>query len=120
MNKLLRRIFGLTRDENEEWKRLQNDVLHRLIHLIKTRILRWAGHVARMEKGRSTLKILTVKRLGRPRHRWEYDIRMDLKEMCVNTRDWADSALRRGYWRPLVNAALILWVPKSIELVKVY
>jgi hypothetical protein len=52
--------------------------------VIKSRILRWAGHVARIEEGRSTLKILigkpTAKRpLGRPRRRWEDNVRMDLK-----------------------------------------
>jgi hypothetical protein len=48
--------------------------------VIKSRRLRWAGHVARMEEGRSAFKILTEKRpLGRLRHRWEDNIRMDLK-----------------------------------------
>ena len=57
----------------------------------ESRKLRWAGHVARMEQGRSAFKILTVIpagniRLGRPRRRWESNIRMDLKEIGINTR----------------------------------
>ena len=57
-----------------------------IIRLIKSRKLRWTGHVARMEEGRSAFKILTGKHtgkrlLGRPRCRWEDNIRMDLKEM---------------------------------------
>ena len=43
--------------------------------------------------------------LGRPRRRWEENIRMDLKEISINTRNWVDSAQDRNYWRALVNAA---------------
>ena len=65
--------------------------------MIKSRRLRWAGHVARMEEGRSAFKILTGKPtgkrpLGKSRRRWENNIRMDLKEMGINTRNWVDSA----------------------------
>ena len=57
------------------------------------RTLRWAGHVAKMKEGRSAFKILagkpTGKRpLGRPRRRWEDTIRMDLKRIGINTRNW--------------------------------
>ena len=48
--------------------------------------------------------------LGRPRRRWEDDIKMDLKEICINTRNWVDSAQDGDYWRTLVNAALDLRV----------
>ena len=77
--------------------------------------MRWAGHVARMEKGRSALKILTGKPigkrpLGRSRHRWKDNIRMDLEEIGNNEGNWVDSAQDRDYWRALVNAALNLWV----------
>ena len=55
--------------------------------------------------------ILTRKRpLGRPRRRWEDNIRMDLKEIGINTRNWVGSARDRDYWRALVNAALNLRV----------
>ena len=81
--------------------------------MIKYRRLRWAGHVARMEEGRSALKILTgkptVKRpLGRPRRRWEDNIRMDLEEIGINAANWVDSTEDRNYWRALVNKALEL------------
>ena len=84
--------------------------------MINSRRLRWAGHVARMEEGRSAFKILTGeptgKRLfGRLRHRWEDNIRMDLKEIGINTRNWVDSAQVRDYWRALGNATLNLCVP---------
>ena len=60
-----------------------------MISVIKSRRLRWAGHVARMEEGRSAFKILTGKStgkrpLGRPRRRWEDNIRVDLKEIGIN------------------------------------
>ena len=69
-----------------------------------------------MEEGRTAFKILigkpTGKRpLGRPRRRWEDNIRMDLKGMGINTRNWVDSAKDRNYWRAVVNAALNLRVP---------
>ena len=69
-----------------------------------------------MEEGRSPFKILTGKptgkrRLGRPRRRWEGNIRMDLEEIGINASNWFDSAQDRDYWRALVNAALNLWVP---------
>ena len=51
------------------------------------------------------------KYLGRPRSRWEDKIRMDLKEISINTRIWVDSARDRDYWRAFVNATLNLRVP---------
>ena len=74
-----------------------------IVRVIKSRRLRWAGYVARMEERRSAFKILTGKPtgkrpLGRPRHRWEDNIRMDLKEIG-NTRNWVDSDQDRDYWR---------------------
>jgi hypothetical protein len=77
--------------------------LYRLPHIvrvIKSRRLRWAGHVASMEEGRSALKILThtpvgKRPLGRSRRRWDDNIRTDLKEIAINTRNWVHS-LRLG------------------------
>ena len=62
------------------------------------------------------MKILTGKPtekrpLGRPRRRWENNIRMDLNDIGVNTRNWVDSAQDRNYLRALGNAGLSLWVP---------
>ena len=63
--------------------------------------LRQAGHVARMEGGRNAFKILTgtftrKRPLGRPRCRWEDNIKIDLKEIGINTRNWVDSARDRS------------------------
>ena len=72
--------------------------------MIKSRRLIWAGHVARVEKGRSSFKILTGKPtgkrpLGRPRRRWEDNITMDLEEIGIIAGNWVDSAQDRNYWR---------------------
>ena len=78
--------------------------------------LRCTGHVTRIEEGRSAFKVLTCKPTGK-RFRgsiiggWEDNIRMTLKEICINTRKWVDSAQDSGYWRALANAALNLRVP---------
>ena len=69
-----------------------------------------------MEEGRSAFKILTSnltgkRRLGRPRRRWEDNIRMDIEEIGINTRNWVDSTKDRDYWRALANAALNLRAP---------
>ena len=67
----MRRIFEPERDENGEWRRLHNEELNSLyrspniVRAIKSRRLRWAGHVARMEEGRSAFKILTGKSIGK-------------------------------------------------------
>ena len=87
-NRILSRIFGPKRDENAEWRRVHNEelcILYRspnIVRVNKSRRLRWAGYVARMEEGRSAFKILTGKptgkrSLGRPRRRREDNIRMD-------------------------------------------
>ena len=86
-----------------------------IVRVIKSTRLRWAGHVAKMEEGMTTFKITgkpTGKRpLGRPRRRWEDNIRMDLEEIGINAGNWVDSAQDRNYWRALVDAALNLRVP---------
>ena len=81
-NRILRRIFGPKREANGEWRRLHNEELlslyrsSNIVRVIKSRILRSAGHVARMEEGRRAFKILTdtfarKRPLGRPRRSWE-------------------------------------------------
>jgi hypothetical protein len=114
-------IFGPRRGANGECRRLHNEEHHSLyrlpniVRVTKSRRLRWAGHIARMEEGRSAFKILTGTPkgfpLGRPRHRWYDNIIMDLKEIVINTRNWVDLAQDRDYWRALVNASLKLQVP---------
>ena len=74
-----------------------------------------------MEEGRSAFKILTgkptVKRnVGRPRRRWEDNIRMNLEEIGINAGNWVDSAQDRDYWKAFVNTALNLRVPYAIGL----
>ena len=63
-----------------------------------------AGHVARILTGTPIGK----RPLGRPRHRWEDNIRMNLKEIGIHMRSWVELAQDKDYWRALVNAALIL------------
>ena len=58
-----------------------------------------------------TKKLTGRRPLGKPRRRWEDNIRMDLEEIGVNAGNWVDSAQDRNYWRALVNAALNLRVP---------
>ena len=72
--------------------------------------MKWTDHVVRMEEGKSAFKTLTGTRtgkrpLGRPRRRWEDNIRNDLKEIAINARNWVDLAQDRVFWRALVNAA---------------
>ena len=72
-----------------------------------------------MEEGRTAFKILKGKAtrrrpLRRPRRRWEDIIRIYLKEIGINTRNWADLPQDRNYWRTLVNAALYLRVPQAM------
>jgi hypothetical protein len=90
---VLRRIFGPKRDEvTGEWRKLYNEELHNLysspniIRIIKSRMMRWAGHVARMGEKRNTYRILVGKPegrrpLGRPRRRWLDDIKINLREI---------------------------------------
>ena len=73
-----------------------------IVRVIKSRSLRWVGHVAKMEEGRSAFKILTGKPtgkrpLGRPRRRWEDNTRMDLEEIGINAGNWVGSAQDRDY-----------------------
>ena len=91
-------------------------VIYVIYSLTKSARFKWEGHVARMEEGRNAFRILTgtpkgKRPLGRPRRRWENNIRMDLKEIGINTRNWVDSCQDRYYWRALVNVALNLQVP---------
>ena len=91
-NRVLRRIFGPKRDEvTWEWRKLHNEELNDLycspniVWMIKSR-MRWAGHVARMGKGRGVYRVLVGKPeggrpLGRPRRRWVDNIKMTLQEV---------------------------------------
>ena len=96
-NRVLRRIFGPRSDEvMGEWRRLHNKELNDLyslpniVRVIKSRRMRWAGHVARMGKERGVYRFLVGKPegrrpLGRPRRRWVDNIMMDLQEVGIWT-----------------------------------
>ena len=94
--------------------KLHNEELYSLyrspniVRVIKSRIFRCAGHLARMEEIRSAFKIVTCtpkekRPLEKSRRSWEDNVRMDLKEIGINTRHFVDSAQDRDYWRVLVN-----------------
>ena len=70
--------------------------------------MRWAGHVARMGEGNFNRYTYRKETFRKTKARWEDNIRMDLKEIGTNTRNWVDSARDRDYWRVLVNVALNL------------
>jgi transcription termination factor 2 len=122
-NRVLRTIFGPKRDEvTGEWRKLHNKELHNLyssssiIRIIKSRRIRWAGHVARMEEKRNVYRLLVGKSegkrpLGRPRRRWVDNIRMDLGEVEWGDVDWICLAQDRNKWRALVNSVVNLRVP---------
>ena len=81
-----------------------------------SRRMRWAGHVARMGEGRGVYRVLVGKPegkrpLGRPRRRWEDNIRMELQEVGVGYKDWIGLAQDRDRWRALVSAVRNLRVP---------
>jgi len=83
--------------------------------VIKSRRMRWAGHVARMGEGRGVYRVLVGKpegrrRLGRPRRRWVDNIRKDLQEVECGYMDWIGLAQDRGRWRTLVSAVMNLRV----------
>jgi hypothetical protein len=122
-NRVLRKIFGPKRDEmTGGWRKLHNEELHGLysspsvVRMIKARRMRWAGHVALMGEGRGAYNILVGKPeerrpLGRPRRRWEDNIKMDLWDIGFGDVDWIHWAQDRDRWRALVNTVLSLRVP---------
>jgi hypothetical protein len=122
-NRVLRRIFGPKRDEvTGGWRKLQNEELHGLyfspsiITVIKARRMRWAGYVACMGEVRGAYNILVGRPeggrpLGRPRRRWEDNIKMDLGEIGFEDVYWIHWAQYRDRWRALVNTVMSFRVP---------
>jgi hypothetical protein len=120
--RVLRRVFGPKRDEvTGEWRKLNKEELRdiyslpSIVRMVKSRRMRWAGHVARMAERRGVHKVLVGKPegkrpLGRPRRRWEDNIKMDLYEVGGGG-DWMELAQDRDMWRALVNMVMNLRVP---------
>jgi hypothetical protein len=107
---------------NKCWRKLHNVELHGLysspsiVRVIKARRMRWAGLVARMGEVRGAYNILVGRSegrrpLGRPRRRWEDNIKMDLREIGFGDVDWVHLDQDRGRWRALVNTVMNLLVP---------
>ncbi|KAJ4434516.1 hypothetical protein ANN_23078 [Periplaneta americana] len=122
-NKVLRKIFGAKIDEiTGERRKLHNAELHALysspdiIRNIKSRRLRWAGHVARMDESRNAYRVLVGRPEGkrplwRPRRRWEDNIKIYFREVGYDDRDWINLAQDRDRWWAYVRAAINLRVP---------
>ena len=86
------------------------------MRVIKSRRMKWAGHVARMGEERGMYRVLVGKQegrrlLGRPRRRWVVNIRMDLQEVGCGNVEWIGLAQDRDRWRTLVSAVMKLRVP---------
>jgi hypothetical protein len=106
----LRRIFGPEREEDRLWRKLHNDELHSLysspniVRVIKLRRMKWAGHMSRVGEGRGVYRVLVWRHegkrpLGRPRHRWEDNIRLDLREIGINGANWIQLTQDRVQWQ---------------------
>jgi hypothetical protein len=122
-HRVLKRIFGQKRNEvTGEWRKL-HDILYsspNIIRQIKSRRMRWAGHVAHMGEERNVYRVLMGKPEGkrpleRPRRRWEYGIRVDLREIGLGGVDWIRLSQDRDRWRAVVSAVISLRVlaPRS-------
>jgi hypothetical protein len=122
-NMVLRRIFGPKRDRViGGWRKLHNKELHNLysspsiIRIIKSRRMRWAGHVVQTGEKRNVYRLLVGKPegrrpLGRPRRRWIDNIKFDLLDIGLSDLDWIGLAQDRYRWRALVNPVMNFQVP---------
>jgi hypothetical protein len=122
-NRALRRVFGPNREEvRGEWRKLHNEELNNLyslpniVRVVKSRRMRRARHVARMGEGRGVHRVLVGKpegrrTLGRPRRRWEDNIKRDLQEVGGGCGDWMERPQDRDRWRALVSTVMNFRVP---------
>jgi hypothetical protein len=98
---------------------LSTDIMYssrNTVREIIPRIMRWAGHVARTGESRGVYRVLMGKRegkrlLGRPRHTWKDNIKIDILEVVCGGTDWIDMAQYRDRWRARVNVVMNLRVP---------
>jgi hypothetical protein len=101
---------------------LHNDELHNLysslniLRVIKSRRLRWVGHVACMGEGRGVYGVLVgrpegKRPLGRPRCRWEDNIKLNIREIGINGANWIQLSQGRVQWWAFVNTVMSLWIP---------
>jgi hypothetical protein len=115
-NRVLR-IFGPKRDEDGSWRKLHNDELHSLysspniVRMIKSRRMRGVGRVARMGKGKGVYRVLVgrlegKRPLGRPRRRWEDNIKMDLRERGIYGANWIRLVQDRVQYRYFVSTVM--------------
>ena len=122
-NRVLRRLFGRKRDKvTGEWRKLHNEEisdlysLPNIVRVVKLRRMRWAVHVARMGEGRGVHRVLVGKPegkrpSGRPIHRWDYNIKMDVEEVGGGCGDWKELARDRDRWCALVSMVRNFRVP---------
>ena len=117
-NRMLRRVFGAKKYEvTGECRKLHNEELSDLyslpniVRVVKSRRMKWAGHVARMGEGRGVYRVLVRKSegkrpLGRPRRRWEDNIKTELQEVGRGFGDWMELAQDGEWCRTLVSTVM--------------
>ena len=126
-NRVLSWLFGPKGDQvTGEWRKLNNELLSDLYSLlnivreVKSRRMRWVGHVTRMGNGRAVHRFLVgnpegKRPLERPRRRWEDNSKMDIKEVWGGCVVWMELAQIRDMWRAIVSTVMNIRVPKMRE-----
>jgi hypothetical protein len=115
-------MFGPKREEDGSWRKLHNDELHSLysslnvVRVIKSGGMRWAAPEACMGEGRGVYRVLVgrpegKRPMGRPRRRWEDNIKLDLREMGIYGMNWIHVAQDKVQWQAFVNTVMNFQVP---------